>query len=339
MRIFALSISAAFASLRVEEIAVSPFPMSIWTETPNRSLHDIEDWQKFYSRMASFVRGNRVGIEASEIILRVLNPTFSSNGTNLWADPSTSPMMTHLISTLENENVALQFYPYMGEDEDLAAWAGIADSGNPLEGVFVLAHRWNKALEQKGSPHRFKGIFLEIDEFPHHDFSFNRKNVNQWKDKYDIQTISIGIHYEDYHTFHKYESFVDYFYSGAFDLYTESAKRITLRPETSPFVQNPTNPLPVIEFIKNEVFHDPKVVEMYTRYGNKIILVWSVQNKGSTVCIYPLRGSCGHNYEAGTWGPDVAHSFFAEITAKKGIFENVAGHGIFEFDLIPNSWV
>ena len=317
----------------------SSIPLFLWTETPNKTLRSLQDWNQFYQRMLRFVQGNRVNIRTTDLILRVLNPIFESEGVLLWDHPRSSPMFSEIISKLP-DGVNLKFYPYLGDEGDRIAWQRLSNSGDPLEGAFVLASRWNRAMSELGCQKKFTAIVLDHEEFRNsNEIKLVKDDIVRYKLKYGIPEVTMSIGYDDVGRFYRYRKVIDAFYMQLYDIYTKTISRITQSALTSPYSLNENNPRAVIDFLKTEVLFDPDVNDIYKTFGKQMYIMWSTQHSGSSDCLYPLEGTCGANFEMGTWGPNTANQFLylASCQSPK-VFPSVRGHGLFQFNLIPTSW-
>ena len=319
-------------------------PLFLWTEVPNKDLKTVQSWKSYYQRMLRFILSNRLMMETNGLVLCILPPTYKTEGLAIWGGAvSESPMYTELISHIP-DNVALKFYPYIGEEDAQLEFAALSSSGDPLEGVYALATRWNKEMAALGSTKAFTGIVLDFEGFG--DFEEFGEAVNlseisiaHYKETYQIPEISLALKLANMEAFYKFRPFIDTFYMEAYDIFTRGAKGITKTSETSPYSLNPENPEAVVDFLRDFVFYDPALMEMYNNFGDQIFIMWSTQNAESSQCLYPLRGMGGANCELGTWSPAVANKFLRlAMNPASGLFPNVRGHGIFQFDLIPLSW-
>ena len=282
-------------------------------------------------------------MHTNELVLRILNPTYENEGLAIWGGAvSESPMYTELIAHIP-DHVTLKFYPYIGEEDDQVAFASLSVSGDPLEGVYALASRWNEELALLGSTKAFTGIVFDFEEFGD-ALSVDEIAIAHYKETYQIPEISLALGFADMATFYRFQPFIDTFYMEVYDINARDAegiitKRITKTSETSPYSLNPENPGAVIDFLRECVLYDPDLMEMYNTFGDQIFIMWSTQNAESAECLYPLRGKGGANCELGTWSPAVANNFLRlAMNPSEGLFPNVRGHGLFQFDLIPLSW-
>ena len=316
------------------EPEMRPIEGFLWTEVPNRSLRTIESWNMFYDNMRRFIESNSVNFRTTHVILRVLNPDFVSAGFQIWNNPAASPMYTQLISKLKN--IQFRIYPYLGEEDDLVSWSKWGH--NYLHGVYEFTSMWNAFLLNNACQ-PFSGIVLDGEEFRGREDELIPliETVGSFP---LIKELSISLGFDDYKRILKLRKHINTFYMQMYDWYTGKVSHISQSSRTSPFSLNPHSAREVVEFLKTEVFADSDLVEMYTTFAGRIYAMWSAQNAGSADCIHPLRGTCGVNYELGTWSPLVANHFLSWITNPTyGLFRKLRGHGLFEYCLVPNSWV
>jgi hypothetical protein len=318
---------------------LSPVPLFLWTEVPTEQLGDSRSaWRAFYRRMLNYVLRNCIRAETTRVILRVMNPAFPATNP-MWADPKTSPMYTEFISKLP-PGIDLQLYPYLGGRRGPAAWASYSESNSdPLEGVFNFAILWNSELALMNATSLFTGIVLDLEE----DFVLDWSHVGGMKARYipQIPYLGVSIGFDEVVKLKQLAPFVDHFYMQMYDFYTRDIRHITSTYETSPFVIYPNNPVAIAEWLKVEVLTDPDLFAIYRKYRSKIYIMWSTQNKGSSDCIYPLRGTCGSHYEFGLFSPESLNQFFQLVTTHPEfrLFPGVQGHGLFQFDLLRTDWV
>jgi hypothetical protein len=318
---------------------LSPVPLFLWTEVPTQQLGDSRSaWSAFYRRMLHYVLGNCIRAETTRVILRVMNPAFPSTNP-MWADPRTSPMYTDFISGLP-PGIDLQLYPYLGGSRGPAAWAAYSETNSdPLEGVFNFAILWNSELASLNTTSRFTGIVLDLEE----DFVLDWEHVGALKQVYNSQIpfLGVSIGFDEVVKLKQLAPYVDHFYMQMYDFYTRDIRRITSQYETSPFVIYRDNPAAIAQWLKVEVLTYPDLFAIYRKHRSKIYIMWSTQNRGSSDCIYPLRGTCGSHYEFGLFKPESFNEFMRLITADSPfrLFPGVQGHGLFQFDLLRTDWV
>ena len=153
------------------------------------------------------------------------------------------------------------------------------------------------------------------------------------RDKYGL-TLSVSIGYDQLGRLGGMAPYVDYFYLQLYDFYTKSVSGID-KTSQSPFLIHRDDPPALTKFIDQEVLSAvPNLKNVYSQYAKQIMIMWSGQNMSGTNCLYPLNGNCGANHEFGLWKADK----FNDFLRTNNLFQNVAGVGLFEFDLIPAQW-
>ena len=314
-------------------------PLFLWTEIPTEAIGTSpRAWRAFYARMLGYVTDNCINARSTRVILRVVHPRFPA-ALPMWERASISPMYTELISKLPR-GVDLQLYPYLGGRSSPASWALESPSGSgPLDGVYNFAIRWNTGLEELNCTARFTGIVLDLEE----DFPWDWVTVNEtkWRYKEQIPSLGVSIGFDEYAKLKLLSPFVDIFYLQMYDFYTQSVRHITKELATSPFSANRDNPRAIAEWIRDEVLTDPDMFAVYRKYRKRIYIMWSVQAKGSSDCIYPLKGTCGSHYECGLFSPASFNHFMNLVTndPRLTLFPGVMGHGIFQFNLLRTDWL
>jgi hypothetical protein len=184
---------------------------------------------------------------------------------------------------------------------------------------------------------RFTGIVLDLEE----GMKISAELIAAVKSRYnDILYLDVTIGFDDVKLLTKLRPFVDHFYLQFYDLYTQTQSKVTASVETSPFITFRNDPVGLANWIKTEILEMPGMNKMYKESPHQLYIMWSSQNKASTDCLYPLKGSCGHDIGFGTWTPKAFNSFINLITnnPQYNLFPGVGGHGIFEFDLMPTGW-
>ena len=318
----------------------NPIPLFLWTEIPVGQLESSElEWRKFYESLYKYIMGNCINAQTTRLILRVINPNFP-NERPMWTHPATSPLYTELISKLP-DNIQLYMYPYLGEPDDTLAWSSQSSLGRPLYGVYSCVNKWNLGMEAMGSTRRFIGIVLDLEE----EIEMNDRHVKKLKQKYPgIPYLGVSIGFDQVGLCYKLNKFVDHFYMQMYDFYMPGVIGLTKNALTSPFVIHRHDSGAMREWIKRVAFRDRDVQDLYRTLAKKMYIMWSGQNAGSANCMYPLNEKCGHSYDFGTWSAEKFNEFISIITTNhhsigRVLFPKVAGHGLFEFDMMRKSWV
>ena len=317
---------------------LSPIPLFLWTEVPKDELGvSHTNWEAFYTSMLNYILGNCINANTTHVILRVIHPNFPV-ADPMWSNIYASPMFTHFISKLP-AGIQLRLYPYLGGRSSPASWAAQSVLSDPLDGVFQFAVSWNARLAAMNYTSVFSGIVFDLEE----DYPWNWTHVAEVKANYTplIASVGVSIGFDEIVKLKQLAPFVDEFYMQMYDFYTRETQHITSNISTSPFVEYPDNPMVIAEWLKTEVLTDPDLFAIYRRYRKNINIMWSTQNKGSSECIYPLRGTCGSHYEFGLFNPNAFNRFMQIVTSPREfpLFQGVTGHGLFQFDLIRKDWV
>jgi hypothetical protein len=322
----------------VEASESTTIPLFLWTEVPKEELGvSPTKWRAFYTRMLNFVLGNCINSRTTRLILRVIHPNFPV-ARPMWNNLDESPLFTELLSKLPDD-IDLQLYPYLGGRSSPAAWATQSTLSDPLDGVFNYAVAWNTKLASLNITSRFTGIVLDLEE----DYPWDWTHIAGVKANHSTQIPSLGVSigFDEIVKLKRLAPFVDDFYMQMYDFYTREVRHVTSNYTTSPFVLYRDNPVELANWLKAEVLADPDLFAIYRRYRKQIYVMWSTQNRGSSDCIYPLRGTCGSHYEFGLFSAKSFNQFIRLITTDPQflLFHGVQGHGLFEFDLIRNDWI
>jgi hypothetical protein len=197
--------------------------------------------------------------------------------------------------------------------------------------VFKWANDWNKFLPGV----KFTGVVFDNEEFGGGAGGplLTATNAAALKSKFAIKNIGLAVGFDGVGKFATMP-WIDQFYMEMYDFYTPAAY-IDASPQ-SRFVQYVNNPGPLVDYITNQVLSAGQL-DLYRQYASKVHAMWSTQSLG-TNCIYPLGTNCGINNEFGVWSAAGFTSFLSTVKAKSPIFASLAGHGLYEFDLIPTSW-
>ena len=297
----------------------SRVPVFLWTELPPKELHSVADWEAFYTRMFAFVQSNMIDVKVTDLILRVLNPVFSSGGVSLWANPETSPMYTHLISRLSSD-IGLKFYPYVAEGDDRVAWSNYVDGRDAVEGVFALAAHWNNELLRLGSGSRFSGVVFDIVEFEQQydedivPAELLAEALTVYKTEYSIDTVAVDL-LNCAASIDQYKPIADRFYVRMFD-YTLNADLCVTDQIT-------------------DLFASANIAAL-DEIADRSSLLWSVQHDTQHTggALYKNRAPA----TAITLGNLPVGQFTDFLRASRAQLGNLRGQGLYQYTMFPEAW-
>jgi hypothetical protein len=309
----------------------------LWTEWP--SISDVGEAEKYYAGLLGFVRANCAGLGVTRIILRVLHPHFPWKDQSFYLPSVNAVLYRAFISKLP-ENVELVMYGYVMEAPAISAWTSEMGTATAVEGVVAFMKRWNDFLASLGSRQSFRGVVYDLEEFPSMQkispWTLNAANVAALKSKYGQFEFSTTIGFDAVGAMNTQAPFVDKMYLQIYDLYHPYA--YVGATQDSRFLTYKNDPNTMGDFILNTVL-GANIMNAYTQYSQKIMLMWSNQNLVGT-CLYPLDGkmNCGANYEFGVWEPDAYNAFVNYVKNKSPSLRNLK-HGLFQYSFTPPSWV
>jgi len=228
----------------------------------------------------------------------------------------------------------------LGEHRDIDEWKRFSPENISVDGVYTFANMWNQFLSTARPDIRFSGIVLDLEE----GMTITEELITAMKQRYgsSVPFFGVSIGFDQVKLLKSMQTWVDHFYVQMYDFYVPGINAITKKLHiANPFIGHVNDPSVIAEWVKSEVLSDPGVAKMYSKFGSQIYVMWSAQNAASTDCMYPLKSTnmCGRHYEFGTFTASAFNQFISIVTDPSyGIFANVLGHGIFEFDLMPLGW-
>ncbi len=207
-----------------------------------------------------------------------------------------------------------------------------------ITAVYKYVRWWNSELAKVNCPVKFEGVVADIEE----KVTLNPDELVQIKKDYpDIPYFEVTIGFDDVRWVYKYHAHVDQYYLQMYDFYAPYVKDMCRTREYSPFLVHRDQPEAMYEWIREQVIQRLEDVRdlFSSRHVGKLYLMWSTQNADSWSCMYPVvNNRCGHSFDFGTWTGKAFSRFLAIVSGKDSVFAKFAGHGIYEFLFIPQSW-
>lgn len=232
--------------------------------------------------------------------------------------------------------VELWVYPYVMDLYNQQMWRQFSPNGDSIaEGIFAFTEEWNSFLKSKNSSLRFSGIVWDYEEFmfPANQIVLDEVlNVAPLKKKYGFKTgISIG--YQPWASYPRWNPIMDEYYCQFYDY---SYVHMVDRTLNSPFLLYANQPQKLADFTIETVLEG--LSEDKARYPPKVQVMWSIQSIKND-CIYTMSdGSCGLNWEFGTWNAKSMNMYLAAF--KQGSPNlGVQPQGFFQFSFTPKSWL
>jgi hypothetical protein len=304
-------------------------PFILWTEWPTLAPGD---WPKYFDKLLQFVTANCLNVKVSRLVMRVLHPEFQNERGDLWQVTTHSSFfqdfMRHLPPSIE-----VYFYPYMSASD---RWKQQMQVRIPLEATFKFTKKWNDFLEGTGVPHRIAGIVLDKEEGSL--FKDDLKHLERLKRIYSApghQQIRFGlaIGFDSAGMISSFPKGVDDVYLEMYDFYVEgSDPAVVVEAHTNGALNNPERFLNILD----EHVWGPYIRKY--REHRRIIFMWSMQNRLSNQCAFPLiQGTCGERAEMGTWTSEAFFEFMDLLAERHPIFSQ-RSHGLFQFNFTPRSW-
>jgi len=215
-------------------------------------------------------------------------------------------------------------------------WSSLSPSGtNSVEGIFVFVKEWNSFLAGMGVSQRFKGVVFDYEEFlgnTNPTVLSQIQNMGSLKSKYGDLKTGLALGYQPFGQMTSWDSVMDEFYLEFYDYYYVD---MVNQSSKSPFILYRNDPETLVPFTLETVLDG--FSEITAKYGPKVNVMWSVQEIKGT-CGYPLTdGTCGINYEFGSWSASAFNQYLSTFRVQSPNLGSKP-NGIFQYNFIPKSW-
>jgi hypothetical protein len=296
----------------------------------------MDTWKKYYRGLYAFINRNCARLIVTKLILRITLPVFPMNDSGPWWPPTSAPLFSELIQKLGSRNIDLYVYPYLMDAYNQDQWAAFSpDETNSVQGVFEFVKEWNIFLDGMGIVQRFKGVVFDYEEFwgsRNPTILAQVKNLAPLKAAYGDLKTGIALGYQPFTQMTNFDSVMDEFYLEFYDYYYVP---YVAQTSQSPFILYRNDPAELVPFTLTTVLEG--FSEMSSKYGPKVNVMWSVQEIRGT-CPYPLTdGTCGINYEFGSWSASGFNKYLELFRAQSPNLGSKP-NGIFQYNFIPTSW-
>jgi hypothetical protein len=307
--------------------------MFVWAEWP--SMWGEPDWKEYYAKLINFAETSPMNV--NKIILRVLDPIYGTVATmketthDLWTVSTDSVIYTDFLTKVPSSVPVFEVYPYLMDLYNQERWMAAMNTTVPLEAVFKYCSLWNELLQAQGLTVRCRGVTVDGEERRGYRTEF--PNVTTYKERYGGLTFGYSTGYTQVGILGTHDSFVDDFYFQLYDFYARGIYPAQLVQNTDVDYED------VVSFIT--VLNQSVWYQQLAYYEHpKTRFMWSTQHSNDGNCLYPLGpGTCGAKEDFGAWS---LKGFLSFVDTVKALFPTKfgnKGHGIFQFSLIPNSWV
>ena len=299
----------------------------LWTEWP--SFDSTSDWVDYFTRLIDFITSDCSTLGVGRVVLRVLSPEFQSRRGLLWQVTPDSVLYRHFLS-LVPPGIEIYIYPYLLEKSVTSQWTSSTDASAPLEGVFKYVAAWNRLLS--GSGVSIGGIVTDYEEG--RGFRGELGNLGEYRRVYG-EGIRFGttLGFDSVGSISSYlKKFqIDEFYLEMYDFYRHGIKTVsTVQPG-----HFPNQPHQLLAALDQSVW--ARYTKLYNQHADRIVFMWSLQNKNSSACHFPLPdGTCGERADFGAWDQSAFLNFLKLVEDKRPY---MAGrHGMFQFNYLPTGW-
>jgi hypothetical protein len=308
--------------------------MILWTEWPT-----LEEgaWPDYFSKLREFLTGNCAGIRFHRVVMRVLDPTFQRSRGELWQVSRTSSFYVDFLRHLP-ASIDVHIYPYLLDEESALKWSGDGrDAHSALEGVFKYIRNWNDLLIEDGLPVRLGGVVCDKEEGRNflHDLRF----LDVMKERYSTRggprlKFGLAIGFDTAGSIPSFSDEIDNFYLEMYDWYEQGRKPVRkIIAEEHDAVNKPSMFVDLLERLQQLGRH-------YHRYRehDRIVFMWSLQNRGSNQCMFPLNdNTCGERNDFGSWTGHHFRQFLSELSSRESVFAQ-RQHALFQFSYVPLTW-
>jgi hypothetical protein len=325
-------------------------PMFLWAELPVGSLSTYASYLDHYTQLYNFVIAKPFnGLQITSVITRMIHPYWRTSSSafdrpNFAVNqPSLdSPIFINLIKPLSTFNasgssspISLTMYPYISTSDEWNAWTSFTGTNDFIEGVFKFTSMWNEFLAQQNIMNvRFTKIVVDMEELNGDNYTkiYDASWISMLKSKYSFD-FGVSIGFDQTAKLQQMASYVDSFYLQFYDFYKtvsgSTMNFVAQNPTTSPWLIYQNSPT----LMKDYVIHTALTADhlrVYNSFGSQIYAMYSIQDLSSN-CIYPLNGTCGINYELGSWQKNQIGAFIQQMADALG---NMKGHGLFQFSFV-----
>ena len=308
-------------------------PLVLWTEWPTLSPGE---WPQYFDKLLGFIRANCIGVGVTRLVMRILNPEFQSERGLLWQITTESSFFKDFLQHLPTD-VEVFFYPYLLDASDATRWAQYMRVHVPLEGAFKFTKKWNQLLARSGVSHQIMGIVVDMEDSG--NFRDDLRLLASYKHRYSLPgqaelRFGIAIGFDMVGSISSLSPAVDDVFVEMYDFYVEGSQPAVIVEAHRNGALN--NPARFLEILDHYVWS--RYMRFYERYSSMITFMWSLQNKASPRCEYPLNdGTCGEKVDMGSWTAESFFNFLDMLKQRYPVFADTA-HGIFQFNFLPREW-
>jgi hypothetical protein len=353
-------------SSECEQYVGKPVPLFIWIEGPR--MYARTEFVAFYKKVTVFLQSNCANIRPTTLVIRTAHPAYVPNGDVVYWPPNNSPLFTELISKLgtRSNNISIMMYPYIYDEYARSQWIAFANSGkvdkvlprpkydstastaggvlgsvNIYDGIFQFVKGWQTAVASLGSNVTVDGFVIDYEEvfkYPDENYivKLSADEINPYRSLYPSIKVATTIGYDDSAKLARFEPYMDYLYLQAYDLYYPFAGADST-PQ-SIFLKYENDPQGLAAVLLQKVFTQ-SILNSYQSRLSKVKIMWSTQALGITNCLYKLNdGSCGINYELGSWTPAAFNVLMQTLMAANPILGAVE-HGMYTMNFITPDWL
>ena len=347
-----------------ESYSSQEVPLFVWIEGPR--MYQPAEFVAFYQKVKVFLESNCAHIRPTTLAIRTAHPYYVPNYASEYWPPNTSPLFTELLSKLNvGSPVKVVLYPYVFDDFSRSQWVKFANSGsvdkvlprvtypatssaatvlssvNIYDGIFQFVKGWQLAVDSLGSNVKIDGFVIDYEEISRYPDSkylvrFNADEINPYRALYPSIKVGTTVGYDDVKKMVTFESYVDYLFLEAYDLYYPYAGADATAD--SIFTTYKDNPVGLANVLSKNVFTSG-ILAAYQARLSKIFIMWSTQSLTVTNCLYKLNnGSCGVNNEFGSWRPDTFNQFIQAVKGTSTTMANVQ-HGVYTLNFVQPTWL
>jgi hypothetical protein len=246
-----------------------------------------------------------------------------------------------------NGNIKILIYPYVMDAFSRSQWVKFANENNvePVtgtmtvwDGIFAYVNEWQNLVGSNSSV-LIDGFMIDYEEITgnsetQYAVSISEAELQPYRAAYSAIKVATTVGYDDKKRINMFAAYMDYLHLQVYDLYYPFAGAD--RTPSSIFTTYLNDPEQLANVILTNVLMST-VLDLYQKYPNKILLMWSTQAMTSN-CIYPLNsGKCGINNEF-AWSPVPFNGFMQAIMAANPVLASLP-HGIYTFNFLQPEWL
>lgn len=301
----------------------------LWLEWPD--LETVREWKDFFNQVLGFMDSNCGNFVVWRLVVRVMDPQMYASIGRLWGVSRDSVFFTHFLRKLPAD-MEVFVYPYM-LNERAVRWADAMHTRTPLEGVYKYIHAWNELLLRERLPVRLGGLvtdFEESDTFAE-DLAliplYRRTYVQHGQPRLKFGT---ALGFDQPRLAAEISPHIDHVYLEMYDLY-EVESGVSVEQGLGSLVNQPAR---FLNKLDTHVW-----AHLLSHYNQEhLYLMWSLQARSRTHCLYKHDGLCGTKDEFGGWSAEKVSEFLTLAEARHAPLRTHR-KGFFQFSYTPRSWL